>query len=410
MTSTDTLAQPFALPNGQVVPNRLVKSAMSETLAGPDNRVPETMAVLYERWARGGIGLSITGNVMVDRNALGEPGNVALRDEVDMPMLKRWAEGGKKHGGLIYMQLNHPGRQVPKFLNPESVAPSAVPFRKEMQAYFSTPRALDGAEIEAIIGRFANAARLAEKAGFDGVQIHGAHGYLVSQFLSPHVNRREDEWGGSPEKRRRFAIEIYRAIRKATGPKFGVSIKINSADFQKGGITEEESTEQIIALASEGMDFVEISGGNYESPKMMGNQKESTKKREAYFLSFAETLRKSLKVPLVVTGGFRSGKAMAEAIDSGAVDFVGLARTLAIVPDFPNDLLRDEHARVDITPRNTGIKALDKLGMLELTWYERQLHRMGRGKEPRPDESPLLSAAKHTLTSGFQAFRTRRAR
>ena len=404
-----TLAQPFELPNGQVIRNRIVKSAMSETLAPANNRVPPTIATLYERWARGGIGLAMTGNVMVDRAALGEPGNVAVEDERDLELLERWAKAGQTDGARIYMQLNHPGRQVPRFLNEESVAPSAVAFAPQMQSFFATPRALTDGEIEGIIERFATTARIAEKAGFDGVQIHGAHGYLVSQFLSPHTNQREDRWGGSPDNRRRFALEVYRAIRAATSRAFGVAIKINSADFQKGGISDDESAGTIRALAEAGMDFVEISGGNYESPAMMG-AKASTRAREAYFLEFAERLRKELDAPLIVTGGFRSGAAMAEAVDSGAVDLVGLARTLAIDPDFPGRLTTEGDVRVDITPRKTGIKPIDKLGMLELTWYERQLHRMARGKEPQPDANPLLSAVAHSFTHGFRAFRTRRAR
>ena len=270
-------------------------------------------------------------------------------------------------------------------------------------------------EIEAIIEAFGQSARRVQEAGFDGVQIHGAHGYLVSQFLSPRMNERDDAWGGSAERRRRFVVEVYRAIRHRTGAGFGVAIKINSADFQKGGTTEEESAETIVALAEEGMDFVEISGGTYEAPAMMREKRrapirESTKRREAYFLSFAQTLRAQLDTPLALTGGFRSGAAMADAIQSGAVDFVGLARTLAIDPDFPNRLLDEGDVRVEVPSRKTGIGPIDKLGMLELTWYERQLHRMGQGKEPRPNENPLYAAVAHSLTHGLKAFRTRRAR
>lgn len=410
-TSTQaTLGRSFELPNGQVIKNRLLKSAMSETLAPPDNRVPDTMATLYGRWAQGGIGLSVTGNVMVDRGALGEPGNVAVEDERDLDALKRWAQAGQKDGSRIYMQVNHPGRQVPKFLNRESVSPSAVPFAPHMRSAFATPRALTEAEIETLVTRYATTASVAAKAGFDGVQIHGAHGYLVSQFLSPHTNRRDDKWGGSRENRRRFALEVYRAMRRETPEGFGVAIKINSADFQKGGISEDESTETIVALAAEGMDFVEISGGTYEAPKMMST-KRSTQEREAYFLAFAEQLRSKLRTPLVVTGGFRSGGAMAAAIDSGAVDMVGLARPLAVRPDFPNDLLARGDISMETPPRKTGIGAIDRLGMMELAWYERQLHRMGAGKEPKENENVLWSMIAYMTSHGPAGFlRTRRAR
>ncbi len=376
----ETLARPLILKNGQTVPNRLLKSAMSETLGSIDNRVTDALPTLYGRWADGGIGLSVTGNVMVDRRGLGEPGNVVLEDDRDFGVLERWAREGKRGGGLIYIQLNHPGRQVPKFLNEESVAPSAVAFNPAIRPYFATPRALEEAEIHDLIERFARAAALAERSGFDGVQIHGAHGYLVSQFLSPKTNQRTDAWGGSPEKRRRFVTEIYRAIRAATGDACGVAIK-----------------------------FIEISGGTYEAPAMMKPRRDSTRRREAYFLEFAEALRGQLDVPLGVTGGFRSGAAMAEALDAG-IDLIGLARPLGIDPDLPRRLTREGDIRIDVPARNTGVKALDRLGMFELTWYERQLHRMGAGKDPIPDENPLKAAIAHGLKTGFDTFRTRRAR
>ena len=404
------LGTPLELPNGQVVPNRLLKSAMSEAIAQLDGRAPATMATLYGRWADGGVGLSVTGNVMVDRKALGEPGNVVLEDERDLDELGRWAKAGQRAGGLIYVQLNHPGRQVPRFLNAESVSPSAVPFRSDMQAMFATPRALEEAEIHELIERFARAAAVCEQAGFDGVQIHGAHGYLVSQFLSPHTNRREDAWGGSEDKRRRFPQELARAIRAATGPGFGLAIKINSADFQRGGITHDESMRSIEALAAEGMDFIEVSGGTYEAPAMMGKRKKSTQEREAYFLDFAEALRERLQVPLCVTGGFRSGGAMEAALQSGALDLVGLARPLVLDPDFPRRLLEDPGARVEVAPKRTGVRFIDKLGMIDLLWYERQIRRISQGLDPVPDEPAIWTALGAIKSHGLDAFRVRRGR
>ena len=407
------LGEPFPLPNGQVVPNRLLKSAMSEALAEADMRPPRRMATLYGRWAAGGIGLSVTGNVMIDHRAIGEPGNVVLEDDGDLPALAAWAAAAKAHGGLIYMQLNHPGRQVPKFLNTESVAPSAVPFSQAMRAMFATPRALTVEEIEGLVARFGRSAALAEQAGFDGVQIHGAHGYLVSQFLSPLTNQRTDRYGGTADDRRRFVLEVYRAIREATQPGFGVAIKINSADFQRGGTSEEESMATIRALGAAGMDFIEISGGTYEAPAMVGaksSTRTSTHAREAYFLAFAEKVRAQIDAPLAVTGGFRTGAAMADAITSGAVDFVGLARSLAVHPDFPRELLTRGDASIDLTPRTTGMKTIDRMGMVELTWYARQLHYMAAGKEPVPDRHPLRALAEQLMTAGPKAFRPRRGR
>src|SRR5207253_2786752 len=149
--------------------------------------------------------------------------------------LRRWATAGSHNGAQLWMQLNHPGKQAPKGLNRETVSPSAIPFRRDMQSFFATPRELTAAEIEAIVARFGNAAAIAQKAGFAGVQIHGAHGYLVNQFLSPHHNHRSDEWGGSAENRRRFVLTVLKEIRGRVGARYPVGIKLNSADFQRGG-------------------------------------------------------------------------------------------------------------------------------------------------------------------------------
>lgn len=394
MTPAQTLSQPLKLPNGSELPNRFAKSAMSETLGTIDNRVTEELVTLYRTWANGGTGLSITGNVMIDRRHIGEPQNVVLEDERDMELLKAWATSGKVEGGQIWMQLNHPGKQSPKMLNKDPVSPSAVPFRKELRGMFATPRALSGPEVEDIVARFARSAALAEKAGFNGVQIHGAHGYLVSQFLSPHHNQRADDWGGTPEKRMRFVLEVYRAIRGATSEGFSVGIKLNSADFQRGGFTEAESLAVIEALSAEGVDLVEISGGNYENPAMANGGaevKESTRVREAYFLEFAEKVRDRVSVPLMVTGGFRSSEGMAAAVESGATDLVGLARPLAVEPGFPKRILSGESFTSAVRPIHTGIRMVDNMALMEVSWYTRQLGRIGKGKEPRKHDRGLLS-------------------
>jgi 2,4-dienoyl-CoA reductase-like NADH-dependent reductase (Old Yellow Enzyme family) len=236
-----SFATPLDLPCGARIKNRFLKSAMSEQLGDVRHDATPGLATLYRTWAEGGVGLQVTGNVMVDRTALGEPLNVALDDASDRGALARWAEAGRSGGAHCWVQLNHPGRQSPAFLSPHPVAPSAVPLAGSLRAAFRTPRALTGEEIRAVVERFAHAAALAKDAGFTGVQIHGAHGYLVSQFLSPRVNQRADGWGGSPEKRRRFVLEVYCAIRARVGPRFPVGIKLNSADFQSGGFDEAES-------------------------------------------------------------------------------------------------------------------------------------------------------------------------
>lgn len=409
MPGPSALAAPLALPCGVTLRNRLLKSAMSEQLG--DARLDPTpgLARLYRTWAEGGIGLQITGNVMIDRGALGEPRNAVIDERTDRAALARWAAAGSAGGAAVWVQLNHPGRQSPAYLSRRPVAPSAVPLAGPLQRAFRSPRALEAPEIRAIVERFAGAAALAREAGFGGVQIHGAHGYLVSQFLSPRVNRRTDEWGGSPEGRRRFALEVYRAIRARVGARFPVGIKLNSADFQKGGMDEEDSLALVEALAAEGIDLVEISGGTYEAPAMTGHRvAESTRAREAYFLAYAERLRRRVRVPLAVTGGFRTGSAMAEALRSGATDLVGLARPLALCPDLPARLLRDPGASQEVPRPSTGLAALDRLTFIDITYYEGQLARMARGQPPDPRASALWQALGMMARLGFDAFRARR--
>lgn len=407
MSASDLLGQPLTLRNGNVLPNRFAKSAMSETMGTLDNRVTQDLATLYDTWAEGGTGLLITGNVMIDRRHTGEPQNVVLEDERDLPALQTWAAAGQRRGNAIWMQLNHPGKQSPKMLNRDPVSPSAIPFRKELQSMFATPRALTGPEIDDIIKRFGRSAAIAEKAGFDGVQIHGAHGYLISQFLSPHHNQRTDDWGGTAEKRMRFVVEVYKAIRAATSDTFNVGIKLNSADFQRGGFTEEESLAVIETLADLGIDLIEISGGNYENPAMAKGTKASTRAREAYFLEFAEKVRERADVPLMVTGGFRTRDGMAAAIKSGATDLVGLARPLAVEPDFPRLILAGADFTSAVRPIKTGIKAIDNMGLMEVSWYTRQLERMGRGKSPRQHDRGLLSLMQVISVMTTRGLRTR---
>ncbi|HET8731724.1 MAG TPA: NADH:flavin oxidoreductase/NADH oxidase family protein [Moraxellaceae bacterium] len=415
LSPAQVLAQSFALPNGAVIKNRIMKSAMSESLATYDNHVTEALVRLYGRWAAGGTGLLVTGNVMIDRRALGEPGNVVLEDDRDMTLLKAWARAGTQNGTQLWMQINHPGKQVMRALNKEAVAPSAIPFENpELARVFLKPRALTEAEIQDLIQRFGRTAELAKEAGFTGVQIHGAHGYLVSQFLSARHNQRDDQWGGNPENRRRFVLEVYREMRRRCGPDFPIGIKLNSADFQKGGFSEEESLDVIRALSDAGIDLIEISGGTYEAPAMAGKRqkpvKDSTRRREAYFLEFAEKARAAVKTPLVVTGGFRSLAGMAEAIAGGAVDFVGIARGVAIEPDLPARLLSGKEPRHQVRAITTGIRMVDNMGMMEVMWYSRQLHRMGRGHDPRPRESGLWSLIVNLAASGWGTLQTRRMR
>lgn len=408
-TTHATIEAPFTLPNGTVLSNRLVKAALSEQLGSLRNAPTEKLERLYRAWSQGGFGLVITGNVMVDRRALGEPRNVVVEDERDLPALRAWASASKEGGNQTWVQINHPGRQSPRILSPTPVAPSEVGLK--ISGQFGKPRALTGPQIEEIIDRFARTAEILVNAGFDGVQIHSAHGYLSSQFLSPLTNTRDDEWGGDPARRMRFLLEVVRRTRARIGTSAGLGVKLNSADFQRGGFTEEESMGVVEALSAESVDLLEISGGTYERAAMMGagGQRESTRQREAYFLEYAERVRERASMPLMLTGGLRSRRAMDEALRTEAVDLIGLGRPACLEPDLAGRLLSGA-APAARPPRDlkVGIKQLDDLG--ELTWHTTQLWRVGSGKETSFDRNPILGVGeylRHTMTDSLirQAYR-----
>ncbi len=383
------LAQSLTLPTTTLV-NRIAKAAMSERIAMSDGSPSEELVRLYAAWASGGAGLLITGNVMIDGRYIGEEGNVIVESERDLAGLATWATAMKSGGARAWMQINHPGRQTPRFVTKEPVAPSAVGLKGAGGA-FAKPRALTEAEIHEIIERFAHTAAIADKAGFDGVQIHGAHGYLISQFLSPRTNLRTDAWGGDAARRRRFLNEVIAAVRQAVRPEFSIGLKLNSADFQRGGFTEEESMEVVSSLT--GVDLLEISGGTYEAAVMFDERKkaESTQRREAFFLDYAEKVRAVTQARLMVTGGFRTRAGMSDAIDSGATDVVGLARPLAVEPDLPRRLLNGEAEAAMSIQLATGIKKLD--AMIQGGWYQQQIVRLSRGLGPDPKLSRTRAVA-----------------
>ncbi len=402
------LFQPFTFANGKTAKNRFFKSAMEEQLA-KHNQPTNELVRLYDTWAKGGIGISVTGNVMVAENGKGSINDVVITDERSMDMLKAWAKAGTQNDTLLIMQINHAGKQSPKVINPVPVAPSAVAL-KGMDGFINPPRALADNEIETIIQEFIQTAKIAEQAGFSGVQIHGAHGYLVSQFLSPHHNQRTDKWGGSLENRMRFLVEIYQGIRAVVRPEFLVGLKLNSADFQKGGFDENDSIQVVQKMSELGIDFIEISGGNYESPEML-TAKASTQKREAFFIDYAEKARKVSQVPLIITGGFRSEQAMNDALNSGHLDFIGIARPLAILPDLPNQIKNGTYQTITTERIKTGFVPVDKkLGaVLEMDWYMYQMALIGQGKQPNPKLSPWKVLAKTIIANGKAGLSTGRS-
>lgn len=381
--SVQTLNQPFTLPTGVTIANRIAKSALSEGIAEKNGRPSQALFNLYERWGKGGAGILFTGNVMVDKNHLVNANVMITENETFLEDYTTLAQKAQAHGTHLWMQINHPGRQAPVYLDKAPVSASNV---KMPSRLYLEPRPLREDEILELIERYGNAALLAKKAGMRGAQIHGAHGYLVSQFLSPLTNRRTDKWGGSLENRARFVLEIYRNMRQKVGRDFPLGIKINSADFQRGAFTEEESMEVIQMLDNEGMDLIEVSGGTYERAAMVGTmQKESTKQREAYFMDFIVKVRQKINTPLMLTGGFRTATTMARAIEGGELDFVGLGRPFCLYPNVANDLINGTMSDCSVPTLRTGVPRIDLSGMLQTPWHQFQLVRMGKGLEPDPN-------------------------
>jgi 2,4-dienoyl-CoA reductase-like NADH-dependent reductase (Old Yellow Enzyme family) len=405
------LDESLKLPCGVVIKNRFFKSAMSESLASVDHAPTAGLIRLYETWAKGGSGQVVTGNIMVDSKYLGEPRNMVIEDKRYIHKFRELATAVSQNNTHFWVQLNHPGKQTPRLLTNESLAPSAIPLGPGYNRFFAPPRELKEEEILEIIERFANAAAISKEAGFTGIQIHSAHGYLLNQFLSPRHNKRTDRWGGSLANRMRFIIEIYQAIREKVGSSFPIGIKLNSADFMKGGFSEEDSIEVIRRLSELGIDQIEISGGSYESPLFTGAKlTESTLKREAYFLEFAKNAKNCTDTPFVVTGGFRTAEGMKRAVESGWTDMVGLARPLAVYPDIPNRILSGEDYKCSLQPIKTGIGFIDRIALLEITWFEQQMDRLSRGKKTKPHHPPLLSLLQTLQKTGLEVFQKRRAK
>lgn len=427
---TATIADPITLPCGVRLKNRLVKAAMTEGLADETNRATSRLETIYRRWAAGGAALLLTGNIQVDRRYLERPGNVAIDGPQDAEALRRleaFASAATAGGAEIMAQLSHAGRQTPIYVTRTPVAPSAVALALP-GGQFGAPRAMTTDEITDVIARFAQAASVCKATGFSGVQVHGAHGYLISEFLSPKANRRDDAWGGSLDNRARLLLKTVAAVRAKVGSGFPVSVKLNSSDFQKGAFSSDESLQVIEWLNEEGIDFLEISGGSYEQPKMMDiegmepadERRASTKAREAYFLQFAEEASRVAKMPLMVTGGFRSRAAMDEALASGAADMIGIARPMCVDPDIAGKLLSGEVAEAPRyekalrlgdgfwgpNSKNNLIKALN--GFAAMAFFYENIFRLADDEEARADMPLLPAFLRHQMSERRAARRLER--
>ncbi len=400
------LFTPLTLPNGTILPNRLAKAAMEENMADAQFRPTHKLMQLYKKWALGGAGLIISGNVMVNRMAMTGPAGVVLDSDLHLNTFRQWAKAGQQNGAQFWLQINHPGRQMPSALGQITYAPSAIALNLgKMSSRFMMPKELNHSMIQEIIEQFSHTAQLAEQAGFNGVQIHAAHGYLLSQFLSPLSNKRQDEYGGSLENRARLLIEVIQAIRKSVSTHFSISIKLNSADFQRGGFSTEDAKEVTLLLNHLSIDLLEISGGSYEEPAMQGSARDShTLEREAYFLKFAQEIQKIANMPIMVTGGIRRQVIAQQVIDSG-IDMAGIATALAIEPNLPSLWQQGIATNPTLKTRKWKNKAMGSAAMMASVRY--QLQKVANNKATKPNISPLRALLLQQIKSFYHTKRYR---
>lgn len=394
------------LPNGQVIANRIAKAAMEENMADLHQAPSKALKQLYKTWADGEPGLLLTGNVMIDRRAMTGPGGVALENEQHLASFREWADVARAKGVHFWVQLSHPGRQTMANLGQQALAPSAIALDVgSFSKMFAKPKAMTEDDIQDVIKRFATSARLAEQAGFTGVQIHGAHGYLLSQFLSPLSNHRTDRWGGSLENRARLLLEVIRAVRANVSPSFCVSVKLNSADFQRGGFDETDARAVVEMLNTLPIDLLELSGGSYEAPAMQGEARDGrTLAREAYFLDFATQMASIATMPLMVTGGIRRLPVVKQVLDSG-IAMAGIATALTLEPQLIKQWREGRDLNPQLRPMEWKRKPLAALATLAVV--RDQMRRLSRGRLPKPNVAPWLALA---CDQWFIARRTRQYR
>jgi 2,4-dienoyl-CoA reductase-like NADH-dependent reductase (Old Yellow Enzyme family) len=406
------LSDPLVLPCGARLANRLAKAAITEGLADERGWSTDGLERLYEGWSDAGFGLLISGNIIVDGDHLERPGNLVIDQDnaLQGQGLRRLTTLATRAGAQFWAQLSHSGRQTPKTINPNPLSASAL--RVGLPGgLFGNPKAMTEGEICLVVEKFANSAAVCKKVGFTGVQIHAAHGYLLGSFLAPHINSREDRWGGSLENRARLLLDVVAAVRKRVGGAFPIAVKLNSADFQRGGFEAADSLRVGKWLETAGVDLIEISGGSYESPVMLGASgvgadcepppvRASTAAREAYFFEFARALRKELRAPIMLTGGLRSRAGMQAALDEG-VDLLGVARPTCVDQRCVKALIEGRIDRLESWEeslrREKGLfsarSPIAFIGMLAnfagIYWFYAQLYRLAKGAPPNTALWPL---------------------
>ena len=427
---TNLINESFTLPCGQILKNRVCKAAMTERIANGDNLANQGHINLYDKWAEGDIGILLTGNVQVDRRNLEGPANVVIdknnyKNQLDT--LKEWSAAGTKHNTQLWMQISHAGRQTPGEINSSPMAPSNARLKIPGKKY-GIPVPMTEENILDVIEKFVFTAKIARETGFTGVQFHSAHGYLLSEFLSPDINNRNDAWGGDIQNRARIHLEIIRRSRQEVGEDFPISVKMNSADFQKGGFAADESIIVAKMLENAGVDIIEISGGTYEQPKLIGvddltinperseQRKESTIAREAYFLEYAKDIRKAVSLPLMVTGGFRTKKGIEDALQSNICQIVGIGRPLCADPYCVKKMIAGDLEKLPsfektltlgpsiLSPSSpfTIIKAINAFGAM--AWFYQQIKNMAKGLMPNHKQN-LFSAFRADMKADKHALK-----
>jgi 2,4-dienoyl-CoA reductase-like NADH-dependent reductase (Old Yellow Enzyme family) len=365
MQQHEVLFETLELPCGVILKNRIAKSAMSDSLGDGTGHPTAQQNHLYQRWADGGVALSIIGEVQPSPRYAEKPGNLVLNGNSDLSKFQALAEHGRKNGAQLWLQLGHAGALAYAPIS-DPKGPSALDLRDLRCEGMS----LD--EIHQTPTDFAKTAKLAKKAGFGGVQIHAAHGFLLSQFLSPLFNKRSDDYGGTIANRMKLLLQSIEATREAVGPDFPIAVKLNSSDQLIGGLAEDDALEVVAALDASSVDLIDISGGTYFPGAKAASDGAG---RGPYFIEFAKRARTKTSKPLMLTGGFKTRAQAEDAVASGVVDVIGLARALALEPSLPNLWMASEMPE-PVFPRFSdapegGITA----------WYTMRLTEIGADKE-----------------------------
>lgn len=361
------LNRSLELPCGAILKNRLVKSAMSDSLADGGGNPTDAQIRLYERWAEGGVALSIIGEVQGDPRFPEKPGNLVFGTHSNIQALSSLATRAAIQGAHIWPQIGHAGA-----LSHRPISQPAGPSALEIGSFRCA--GMSRAEVEQLPDMYARTARLAKDVGFTGVQIHAAHGFLLSQFLSPLFNHRNDQYGGSIEARSRIIVEVIKKVRRAVGPRFPVGIKINSSDQLEGGLTQAEALEAIRILDRTSIDLIELSGGTYFPGAKASSDASGG---GPYFVEFSLRAKQMTDVPLQVTGGIKTRVDALESLTSGAADTVGLARAMVLNPALANDWL----ANTGGDPAFPTFEAPPAGGIT--AWYTMRLTAIGNDCESR---------------------------